>query len=72
MPDFIMKLFTVNDRIVTYRFINGMYQTRFRRDGYNIEVASKSFDTMKRKFLEKLLAAERQTNNEGFPHKNKN
>ena len=50
MPDYLKKLFTVNDRIVTYRFINGMYQARFRRDGYNIEVASKSFDTMKRKF----------------------
>lgn len=67
MPDYLKKLFTVNERIVTYRFINGMYQARFRRDGYNIEVASKSFDTMKRKFLEKLLAAERLKSNEGFP-----
>ena len=44
MPDYLKKLFTINDKIVTYRYVNGLYQARFRRDGYNIEVASKSFD----------------------------
>ena len=31
-----------------------MYQVRFRREGFIIEVASKDFNTMKRKFLAKL------------------
>ncbi len=44
MPDYLKKLFTINDKIVTYRHVNGLYQARFRRDGYNIEIASKSFD----------------------------
>ena len=67
MPDYLKKLFTVNDKIVTYRYVNGVYQARFRRDGYNIEVASKSFDIMKQKFLNKLLAAERSKSNATFP-----
>lgn len=67
MPDYLKKLFTVNDKIVTYRFVNGVYQARFRRDGYNIEVASKNFDIMKQKFLNKLLAAEKDKRNASFP-----
>ena len=67
MPDYLKKLFTINDKIVTYRYVNGLYQARFRRDGYNIEVASKSFDTMKRKFLNKLLEAEKAKQNAGYP-----
>lgn len=66
MPDYLKKLFTVDDKIVTYRYINGVYQARFRRDGYNIEVASKHFDIMKQKFLDKLLAAERSRRNVTF------
>lgn len=67
MPDYLKKLFTVDDKIVTYRFVNGVYQARFRRDGYNIEVASKNFDIMKQKFLNKLLAAEKDKRNASFP-----
>lgn len=67
MSDYLKKLFTINDKIVTYRYVNGLYQARFRRDGYNIEVASKSFDMMKRKFLDKLLAAEKEKRNADFP-----
>ncbi len=67
MPDYLKKLFTVDDKIVTYRYVNGVYQARFRRDGYNIEVASKSFDMMKQKFLNKLLATERSKRNAEFP-----
>lgn len=66
MPDYLKKLFTINDKIVTYRYVNG-YQARFRRDGYNIEVASKSFDIMRQKFLDKLLATERAKQNAGYP-----
>ncbi|MBD5477185.1 MAG: hypothetical protein HDR17_14575, partial [Lachnospiraceae bacterium] len=67
MPDYLKKLFAVDDKIVIYRYVNGVYQARFRRDGYNIEVASKSFDMMKQKFLNKLLAAERSKRNATFP-----
>jgi len=67
MPDYLKKLFTINDKIVTYRYVNGLYQARFRRDGYNIEVASKSFDIMKQKFLDKLLATEKAKQNAGYP-----
>lgn len=67
MPDYLKKLFTVDDKIVTYRYVNGVYQARFRRDGYNIEVASKSFDIMKQKFLNKLLAAEKCKRNAQYP-----
>ena len=67
MPDYLKKLFTINDKIVTYRYVNGLYQARFRRDGYNIEVASKSFDIMRQKFLDKLLAAEKAKQNAGYP-----
>ena len=68
MPDYLKKLFTVNDKIVTYRTTpDGYFQARFRRDGYNIEVAAKSFDIMKQKFLEKLLATEREKRNADYP-----
>lgn len=67
MPDYLKKLFTINDKIVTYRYVNGLYQARFRRDGYNIEVASKSFDIMRQKFLDKLLATEKAKQNAGYP-----
>lgn len=47
MPDYLKKLFTVNDKIVTYRTTpDGYFQARFRRDGYKIEVAAKNFDTL--------------------------
>ena len=67
MPDYLKKLFTINDKIVTYRYVDGLYQARFRRDGYNIEVASKSFDIMRQKFLDKLLATEKTKQNAGYP-----
>lgn len=47
--------------------MDGLYQARFRRDGYNIEVASKSFDIMKQKFLAKLLATEKAKQNAVYP-----
>lgn len=60
MPDNLKKLFIVNDKIVSYRYFCGVYQARFRRDGYNIEVAHKDFGIMKLKFLEKLKEAEKK------------
>ena len=54
MPKSFQSAFIIDNRIVKYRFYAGLFQARYRRDGYNIEVASKDFDTMKRKFIERL------------------
>lgn len=68
MPDYLRKLFTVNDNIVTYRITkDGYYQARLRRGKYNIEVAAKDFETMKRKFLNKLAECERALLTAGYP-----
>ena len=55
MPDDTRKLFVYNNNIVRYRYYRGMYHARFRRDGYNIEVASKDFEVMKNKFFAALM-----------------
>lgn len=60
MPDDIKRLFIVGQYIVRYRYYKGLYQARFRRDGFTIEVASKDFNKMKEKFL---LALMEQTTN---------
>ena len=68
MPDYLRKLFTINDKIVTYRVTkDGYYQARYRRDGYCVEVASKDFNTMKRKFLDKFAEVERERLNHNYP-----
>lgn len=67
MPDNLKKLFVINDKIVSYRFINGVYQARLRRDGYNIEVASKSFDIMKQKFIARLIQAQQEKKYAKYP-----
>ena len=40
MPDNLKKLFVINDKIVSYRFINGVYQARLRRDGFSSSAIS--------------------------------
>lgn len=54
MPEKVKQFLIINNRMVSYREIRGLYQVRFHRDGFSIEVASKDFNTMKRKFLVKL------------------
>ncbi len=56
MPKDFKISFMHDDQIVKCRYIRGMFQARYRKDGYDIEVASRSYDTMKEKFLEKLNA----------------
>lgn len=51
MPDDIKKLFVYNNNVIHYRYYRGMYQVRFHRNGYKIEVASKDFDVMKKQVL---------------------
>lgn len=54
MPKAFQKSFIVDNRIVKFRYYEGLFQARYRRDGFNIEVASKDFDTMKQKFMLRL------------------
>lgn len=54
MPKSFQKIFIHDNKIVKFRYYNGFFQARYRRDGYNIEVSSKDFEKMKRKFIEKL------------------
>ena len=54
MPEKVKQFLIINNKMITYREIRGLYQVRYHRDGFSIEVASKDFDTMKRKFLAKL------------------
>lgn len=54
MPLNYKNIFACEDKIITYRFHNGVYEARYRRDGFNIEVSSKQIETMKRKFIQAL------------------
>lgn len=54
MPKSFQKIFIHDNKIVKFRYYNGFFQARYRRDGYIIEVSSKDFEKMKRKFIEKL------------------
>ena len=68
MPESIKRLFTINDKLVTYRITqDGYYQARYRSDGYRIEVAAKDFETMKRRFLSKFAEAVSERENNKYP-----
>ncbi len=54
MPLHYQNIFACEDKIITYRFHNGVYEARYRREGFNIEVSSKQLETMKRKFIQAL------------------
>lgn len=55
MPDDVKKILIINGRAVPYREVRGMYQARYHRDGYHIDVASKSLKEVTQKFLDKLI-----------------
>ena len=42
MPNNLNKILKADDKIISYRFHRGMHHARYRRDGFNIEVASTS------------------------------
>ncbi len=54
MPEPIKVLLIYNDRMITYRFHNGVYQSRYRRDGYHVEVASSDLTVLRKKFLDEV------------------
>ncbi|MDE7439129.1 MAG: hypothetical protein K2N23_01285 [Clostridia bacterium] len=55
-------------KIVTYRYVAGLYPVRFRMDGYNIEVASKSFDIMRQNFWTSCLRLKEQSKTQNIPY----
>jgi integrase len=54
MPESIKILLIYNERAITYRFHNGVYQTRYRRDGYKIEISSSDLKSLKAKLITEL------------------
>ena len=54
MPQKYQKIFAYKNEIIAYRIHKGVYEARYRRNGFNIEVCSVNFDIMKQKFIQKL------------------
>ena len=68
LPPVLQKLLEKCDRNVACRTTeHGLYQARFRRNGYNVEVADKNFSALKEKFLQKLIAADNKKRQSEFP-----
>lgn len=68
LPPVLQKLLEKCGRNVACRTTeHGLYQARFRRNGYNVEVADKNFSALKEKFLQKLIAADNQKRQSDFP-----
>lgn len=62
MPEYLKQILLVyNGNAVTYRYHNGSYETRYRRDGYRVEVYAPDLKTLKSKFLEKIANSKPQT-----------
>ena len=55
MPDNIRKIFIANNYLVSYRITsNGYYEARVRRKDMYIEASGRDFETMRRRFMDKL------------------
>lgn len=54
MPEKYRNLFACQDRLVPYRFHKGVFEAHYRRHGMNVFACAKDFETMRRKFIEKL------------------
>ncbi len=57
MPKELQKSFIYDNKIVKYRYYQGIFQARYRRDGFCIEVAAKTYEGMKEKFIAKINIA---------------
>ena len=55
MPEKYRNLFACQDRLVPYRFHKGVFEAHYRRHGMNVFACAKDFETMRRKFIEKLV-----------------
>ena len=67
MPNNLNKILKADDKMISYRFHRGMHHARYRRDGFNIEVASTSLKIMKEKLMAKLRQAEEDMLKNQFP-----
>ncbi len=57
MPEIIRKIFIANNFIVIYRITsNGYFEARIRRKDMYIEASGRDFETMRRRFMERLSA----------------
>lgn len=54
MPESVKQFIIINGRILPCTELRGMYQVRYNRDGFHINVASKSQKELKQKFFDKL------------------
>ena len=57
MPESIRKIFIANNYIVNYRITsNGYFEVRIRRKGMYIEASGRDFETMRKRFMDRLAA----------------
>jgi integrase len=55
MPAYLKQILLMyNGNAVTYRYHNGTYETRYRRDGYKVAVYAPDLKTLRMKFLDKI------------------
>lgn len=55
MPERIKKIFIANNYIVNYRITNnGYYEARIRRKDLYVEASGRDFETMRKRFMERL------------------
>ena len=58
MPEHIRKIFIANNYIVNYRITsNGYFEARIRRKGMYIEASGRDFETMRKRFMDRLSAS---------------
>lgn len=56
MPEYLKKIFIINDLTIPYRITgNGYYEARLRRKNITIEASGKDFSTMHRRFIDRLM-----------------
>ena len=68
MPEVIRKIFIANNYIVNYRITsNGYFEARIRRKGMYIEASGRDFETMRKRFMDRLSAFYRQIPAEPAP-----
>ncbi len=57
MPEHIRKIFIANNYIVNCRITsNGYFEARIRRKGLYVEASGRDFETMRRRFMDRLSA----------------
>ena len=57
MPESIRKIFIANNYIVNYRITsNGYFEARIRRKGMYVEASGRDFETMRKRFMDRLSA----------------